>query len=89
VITTTKSPLNELKPQLDPYGNETLTLAKSPNQAEQGTCHGGKNLLEFRDNFQNFRISIKIYMNFYMFNLILARFQLTGKSGTKYIFLLF
>jgi hypothetical protein len=42
MINTTKSPLNELKPQLDPCGKETLTLAKSANQEEQGTCHGGE-----------------------------------------------
>jgi hypothetical protein len=26
-------------PQLDPYGKETLTLAKYHDQEEQGTCH--------------------------------------------------
>jgi hypothetical protein len=79
----TKSPLNQLKPQLDPYGKETLTLAKSPNQEEQGTCQGGKNLLEFRDKFHNFRISIKIPLNFYRFNLVLARLKVTCKSGAR------
>jgi hypothetical protein len=38
----TKLPLNELKPQLDPHGKETFTLAKITNQEEQGTCHGGE-----------------------------------------------
>jgi hypothetical protein len=43
----------------------------------------GENLLEFRDIFHNFRISIKIPLNFYMFNLVLARLKLTGKSGAR------
>jgi hypothetical protein len=42
-----------------------------------------KNILEFRDNFQNFRNSIKISMNIYRFNLVLARLKLTGKSGAR------
>jgi hypothetical protein len=46
----------------------------------------GENLLEFRDNFHNFRNSIKISMNFYRFKLALARLKLTGNSGTRYIF---
>jgi hypothetical protein len=49
----------------------------------------GKNLLEFRDKFPNFRNSIKISMNFYRFNLVLARSKLAGKSGTRCIFVLF
>jgi hypothetical protein len=60
-----------------------LTLAKSPNQEEQDTCHGGENLLEFRNKFCNFRILIKIPLNFYRFNLVLARLKLIGKSGTR------
>jgi hypothetical protein len=48
----------------------------------------GENLLEFRNKFHNFRCSIKILMNFYMFNLVLVRLKLTGKSGTRYIFLI-
>jgi hypothetical protein len=40
----------------------------------------GKNLLEFRNKFHNFRISIKIHLNFYGFNLVLARLKVTGKS---------
>jgi hypothetical protein len=46
----------------------------------------GKNLMEFRNKFHNFRSPIKIPMNFYRFNLVLARLKLTGKSGTRYIF---
>jgi hypothetical protein len=42
-----------------------------------------KNLLEFRDKFPNFRISIKISMNFDRFNLVLARFKLIGKSVAR------
>jgi hypothetical protein len=49
----------------------------------------GKNLLKFRDKFPNFRNSIKISMNFYRFNLVLARLKLTGKSGTIHIFYYF
>jgi hypothetical protein len=49
----------------------------------------GKNLLEFRDKFPNFRNFVKISMNFYRFNLVLARLKLTGKYGTRHIFLLF
>jgi hypothetical protein len=49
----------------------------------------GKNLLEFRDKFPNFRNSIKISMNFYNFNLVLARLKLIDKSGTRHIFILF
>jgi hypothetical protein len=49
---------------------------------------GGGHLLEFSDKFPNFRNSIKNYMNFYRFNLVLARLKLTGKSGTRHIFLL-
>jgi hypothetical protein len=43
----------------------------------------GKNLLEFRNKFHNFRISIKIPLNFYRFNLVLVRLKLTGKSGAR------
>jgi hypothetical protein len=32
----------QLRPQLDPYGKETLTLVKCHNQEEQGTCHGSE-----------------------------------------------
>jgi hypothetical protein len=60
-----------------------LNLSKSPNQEEQGTCHGGKNLLEFRNKFHNFRISIKNPLNFYRFNLVLARLKLTSKTGAR------
>jgi hypothetical protein len=49
----------------------------------------GKNLLKFRDKFPNFRNSIKNSMNFYRFNLILARLKLIGKSGTIHIFYYF
>jgi hypothetical protein len=49
----------------------------------------GNNILEFRDKFPNFRNCIKISMNFYRFNLVLARLKLTGKSDTRHIFLLF
>jgi hypothetical protein len=51
--------------------------------------HGGKNLLESRDKFHNFRISIKIPLNFYRFNLVLARLKVTGKSGARYKKLVF
>jgi hypothetical protein len=54
-------------------------LAKSPNQREQGTFHGGKNILEFRDKFHIFMISIKIPLNFYRFNLVLARLKFKWK----------
>jgi hypothetical protein len=67
----------------------TLTLAKSTNQEEQGTCRGGENLLEFRNKFPNFRNSIKISMKFYRFKLALARLKLAGNYGTRYIFLIF
>jgi hypothetical protein len=43
----------------------------------------GENLLEFRNIFHNFRISIKIPLNFYMFNLVLARLKVTVKYGTR------
>jgi hypothetical protein len=49
----------------------------------------GRNLLEFRNKFHKFRISIKNPLNFYRFNLVLARLKLTGKSSTRYIFLIF
>jgi hypothetical protein len=49
----------------------------------------GKNLLHFRNKIHNFRISIKNPLNFYKFNLVLARLKLTGKSGTRHIFLIF
>jgi hypothetical protein len=49
----------------------------------------GQNLLEFRDKFPNFSNSIKISMNFYRFNLVLARLKLIGKSDIRHIFLLF
>jgi hypothetical protein len=42
VITTTKSPLNELKPQLDPYGKETLTLAKKLTRQDRLLAMEGK-----------------------------------------------
>jgi hypothetical protein len=43
----------------------------------------GGNLLEFRNIFHNFRISIKIPLNFYRFNLVLARLKVTGKYGAR------
>jgi hypothetical protein len=49
----------------------------------------GKNLLEFRDNFHNFRNYIKFSMNFYRFKLALARLKLTDIPNTKYIYLIF
>jgi hypothetical protein len=36
----TKFTTKIIKASLDPYGKETLTLAKCPNQEEHGTCHG-------------------------------------------------
>jgi hypothetical protein len=78
-----------LKHQLDLYGNETLTLAKCPNQEDQGTCHGREKLLELRNNFHNFRSSIKISMNFYRFKLDLARLKLTDIPDTRYIYFIF
>jgi hypothetical protein len=36
----------------------------------------GKNLLEFRNKIHNFRISIRIPMNFYRFTLVLARLKI-------------
>jgi hypothetical protein len=39
--------------------------------------------LKFRNKFHNFRISIKIPLNFYRFNLVLARLKLTGKFGAR------
>jgi hypothetical protein len=47
----------------------------------------GKNLLEFRNNFHNFRNSIKFSMNFYRFKLALARLKLT--DITRYIYFIF
>jgi hypothetical protein len=46
----------------------------------------GKNLLEFRNNFHNFRNSIKFSMNFYRFKLALARLKLTYIIDTRYIY---
>jgi hypothetical protein len=46
----------------------------------------GKNLLEFRDKFHNFRISIKVPLNFYRFNLILARLKFNRQIWYKIIF---
>jgi hypothetical protein len=43
----------------------------------------GNNLLEFRDNFDKFRISIKISLNFYMFNLVLARLKFNRQIWCK------
>jgi hypothetical protein len=60
-----------------------LNPSKSPNQGERGTCHGAENLLEFRNKFHNFRISIKIPLDFYRFNLVLVRLKLTGKSSAR------
>jgi hypothetical protein len=42
-----------------------------------------KNLLEFTDKIHNFRISIKISLNFYRFNLVLEILKLKGKSGAR------
>jgi hypothetical protein len=49
----------------------------------------GKNLLEFRNNFHNFRNSIKFAMNFYRFKLALARLKLTDILDTRYIYFIF
>jgi hypothetical protein len=49
----------------------------------------GKNLLEFRDKFHNFRNSIEFSMNLYRVKLALAILKLTDNPGTRYIFLIF
>jgi hypothetical protein len=50
----------------------------------------GENLLELRNNFHNFRNSIKFSMNVYRFKLALARLKkLTDIPDTKYIYLIF
>jgi hypothetical protein len=49
----------------------------------------GKNLLEFRSNFHNFRNSIKFSMNFYRFKLALARLKLTDIPDIRYIYFIF
>jgi hypothetical protein len=43
----------------------------------------GKYLQELRNNLHNFSISIKIPLNFYRFNLVLARLKVTGKSSAR------
>jgi hypothetical protein len=45
--------------------------------------------MEFRDNFHNFRSSIKNSMNLNRFKLALGTLKLIGNSGTRYIFLIF
>jgi hypothetical protein len=49
----------------------------------------GKNLLEFRNNFHNFRNSIKFSMNFYRFKLDLARLKLIDIPDLRYIYFIF
>jgi hypothetical protein len=49
----------------------------------------GKNLLEFRNNFHNFRNPIKFSMNFNRFKLALARLKLTDIPDTRYIYFIF
>jgi hypothetical protein len=49
----------------------------------------GKNLLEVRNNFHNFRSSIKFSMNFYRFKLDLARLKLTDIPDTRYNYFIF
>jgi fatty-acid desaturase len=49
----------------------------------------GKNLLEFRNNFHNFRSSIKFSMNFYEFKLALVRLKLIDILDTRYIYFIF
>jgi hypothetical protein len=46
----------------------------------------GKNLLEFRNNFHNFRNSIKFSMNFYRFKLALARLKLTDIPDIRFFY---
>jgi hypothetical protein len=46
----------------------------------------GRPEIEFRINFHNFRNSIKFYMNFYRFELVLDGLNLTDKTGTRSIF---
>jgi hypothetical protein len=48
----------------------------------------GKNLLEFRNNFHNFRNSIKVSMNFYRFKLALARLKLTDIPDIRFFLFL-
>jgi hypothetical protein len=49
----------------------------------------GKNLLEFRNIFHNFRNSIKFSLNFYRFKLALARLKLTDIPDTRYVYFIF
>jgi hypothetical protein len=49
----------------------------------------GKNLLEFRNKFHNFRSSIKFSMNLYRFKLALARLKLIDIPDTRYIYFIF
>jgi hypothetical protein len=51
LITTTKSPLNELKPQLDPYGTETLTLEKVLTRRNRVLAMEGKTYWNLGTNF--------------------------------------
>jgi hypothetical protein len=49
----------------------------------------GKTLQELRNNFHNFRCSIKFSMNFYRFKLDLTRLKLTDIPDTKYNYFIF
>jgi hypothetical protein len=49
----------------------------------------GKNLLEFRNKFHNFRSYTKFYENLYRFKLALARLKLTDIPNTRYIYFIF
>jgi hypothetical protein len=60
-----------------------LTPAKVLTRRNRVLVVEGKNLLEFKNEFHNFRISIKNPLNFYRFNLVPVRLKLTGKFGAR------
>jgi hypothetical protein len=59
------------------------------NSSYRGLPWKGKNLLEFRNIFHNFRSYTKIYKNFYRFKLALVRLKLPDIPDTRYIYLIF
>jgi hypothetical protein len=66
-----------------------LILATCHEQELQVFATEGKNLVEFRNKFHNFRCSTKFYMNFYSFKLDLARLKLTDIPDSRYIYFIF
>jgi hypothetical protein len=75
--------------QLDPYGKEPLTLAKCHDHRSKVLAMEGKNLLEFRNIFHNFRSSTKFYKNPYWIKLDLAHLKLKDIPDAIYIHFIF